>query len=131
MYYAGFSIQILHGIMTTPKLPQPRTSDGRFTLKSHNKRKMRSLRLTDPTWEKIGEIAQSRCITRADLIEDLVETGVISQNFYPKISLTRSQILAEIEQVMNRILEDPNVTRKGKDKGAVRRTMEAFKNLFV
>ncbi len=56
---------------------------------------------------------------------------MISQNSSPQISLTRSQILAEIEQVMNRILEDPNVTRKGKDKGAVRRTMEAFKNLFV
>ncbi|MDJ0688953.1 MAG: hypothetical protein QNJ41_10620 [Xenococcaceae cyanobacterium MO_188.B32] len=66
------------------------------------------------------------------MIEDLVETGVISQNSYPQISLTRSQILAEIEQVMNRILEDPNVTRKGKDKGAVRRTMKALqKNLFV
>lgn len=116
--------------MTTPKLTQPRTSNGRFTLKSHNKRKMRSLRLTDPTWEKIGAIAQSRCITRADLIEDLVETGVISQNSSPKISLIRSQLLAEIEQVMNRILEDPNVTRKGKDKGAVRRTLEALQKSF-
>ena len=91
---------------------------------------MRSLRLTDSTWEKIGAIAQSRCITRADLIEDLVETGVISQNSSPKISLIRSQLLAEIEQVMNRILEDPNVTRKGKDKGAVRRTLEALQKSF-
>ena len=116
--------------MTTPKLPRPRTSDGKFTLKSHQKRKMRSLRLTDQTWEKIGEIAQSRGITRADLIEDLIETGIISQNSYPKISLTRSQLLAEIEQVMNNLLEDPNVTRKGKDRGAVRRTMEALQQSF-
>ena len=116
--------------MTTPKLHRPRAADGRFTLKSHQKRKMRSLRLTDQTWEKIGEIAQSRGITRADLIEDLIETDMISQNSYPKISLTRSQLLAEIEQVMNNLLEDPNVTRKGKDRGAVRRTMEALQKSF-
>ncbi|MDJ0719019.1 MAG: hypothetical protein QNJ54_33145 [Prochloraceae cyanobacterium] len=91
---------------------------------------MRSLRLTDATWSKIGEIAQSRGITRADLIEDLVETGIISQNPGLKIYLTRSQILAEIEQVMNSILEDPNVTRKGKDKGAVKRTLEALQKSF-
>ncbi len=91
---------------------------------------MRSLRLTDQTWEKIGEIAQSRGITRVDLIEDLIETGIISQNSYPNISLTRSQLLAEIEQVMNNLLEDPNVTRKGKDRGAVRRTMEALQQSF-
>ena len=31
---------------------------------------------------------------------------------------------------MNRILEDPNVTRKGKDKGAVRRTLEGLQKSF-
>ncbi len=31
---------------------------------------------------------------------------------------------------MNSILEDPNVTRKGKDKGAVRRTLEALQKSF-
>ena len=117
--------------MTTPKLTQPRTSDGRFTLKSHQKRKMRSLRLTDQTWEKIGAIAQSRGLTRADLIEDLVETGIISQNSPPKISLTPAQLRAEIEQVMNSILEDPKVTRTGKDRGVVRRTFEALQQSFT
>lgn len=82
--------------------------------------------LKEKTWATLGEIASPRSITRADLIENLVATGVQTQEFWADFSTTRSQILVEIEQAMNSILDDPKVTRKGKDSGAVKRAFQAL-----
>jgi hypothetical protein len=45
---------------------------GKFALKNEEHRLVRSLRLTDSTWESLGVAAQSLEITRADLLEQLV-----------------------------------------------------------
>jgi predicted DNA-binding ribbon-helix-helix protein len=58
---------------------QGRTEGGRFASKSDEPRHVRSIRLTDSTWEALGAIAIQRGLTRADLLEELVEEGVISQ----------------------------------------------------
>jgi len=47
-----------------------RYQDGKFAPKSDEIRQVRSIRLTDTTWEKLGKLAEIRGITRADLIED-------------------------------------------------------------
>ena len=103
---------------------------GKFTLKANQPRQVRSIRLTAKTWEILGEIAHQRGITRADLIENLITTGVISQESLTDLSIIRSKILAEMEQAMNSILDDPKVTRKGKDAGAIRRAFKALQQVL-
>ena len=46
---------------------------GQFTNKSDSDRNVRSIRVTDEIWEKFGEMANQRSITRADLLEEIVE----------------------------------------------------------
>lgn len=104
----------------------PRNALGKFTLKGDEPRVVRSIRLTPKTWATLGEIASERGITRVDLIENLVATGVQNQESGVDLSTNRSQILVEIEQAMNSILDDPKVTRKGKDSGAVKRAFQAL-----
>lgn len=98
---------------------QGRSEAGRFASKSDEPREVRSIRLTDSTWEKLGEIADLRCITRADLIEELVQSGVLDQQ---PTGLSVQQVENEAAQVLN----DPTVTRNGKDRGSVRRALEAL-----
>lgn len=49
-----------------------RNERGRFAAKRTEPTNMRSARLTDSCWEKLGRIANHRGVTRADLIEQLV-----------------------------------------------------------
>ncbi len=100
---------------------QSRSEHGRFASKSVEPREVRSIRLTDTTWEKLGVSADSRCITRADLIEHLVESGALDQP-----QLTSATNLQQVEEAVAQILNDPIVTRNGKDRGSVRRALEAL-----
>jgi predicted DNA-binding ribbon-helix-helix protein len=51
---------------------QPR-DNGKFQNKSDQPREVRSIRATDRTWIKLGDYAESRSITRADLLEELAD----------------------------------------------------------
>lgn len=53
-------------------MDQPRER-GKFILKGNEERKVRTVRLTDTTWNKLEKITQKRCITRTELIEELLE----------------------------------------------------------
>lgn len=99
---------------------QGRSERGKFAPKSTEYREVRSLRLTDTTWEKLGIAADSRCVTRADLIESLVESGVLEQQPSSGTSLQ------QVDEAIAQILDDPAVTRNGKDRGSVRRALEAL-----
>jgi predicted DNA-binding ribbon-helix-helix protein len=103
-------------------MTQDRTESGQFAPKSNDYRHVRSIRLTDETWEKIGYAAEAQKITRADLIEQMAEDGVFEQLIAPATVPDSSQLLAAVESVMS----NPDVTRKGKDKGAVKRALEAL-----
>ena len=46
---------------------------GQFTNKSDSDRYVRSIRVTDEIWNRFGEMAAERCITRADLLEEIVK----------------------------------------------------------
>jgi hypothetical protein len=108
-------------------MTQDRTEQGKFAPKSETLRYVRSIRLTDKAWEKIGFAAEKRRITRADLIEQMVEDGVFDDvPRDPEIS--QEILLNEIEAVVEEILSDPTVTRGGKDKGAVKRGLQALLN---
>jgi hypothetical protein len=106
---------------------QGRTEGGKFASKSDEPRHVRSIRLTNSTWEALGAIAIQRGITRADLLEELVEAGAITST---RSTVTSGQAGSEIEQLIEQVLADPAVTRGGKDKGAVRRGLEALKKLL-
>ncbi len=108
---------------------QGRTESGKFAQKSDELRRVRSIRLTDSTWEALGAIATERGITRADLLEQLVEEGVISQSQSQEFNGV-GKTAAEIEKLIERVLADPVVTRKGKDKGAAKRALEALLKLL-
>jgi predicted DNA-binding ribbon-helix-helix protein len=100
---------------------QGRGEAGKFASKAIEHREVRSIRLTDATWEKLGASADSRCITRADLIEHLVESGTLDQ-----LQSTSTTNLQQVEEAVAQILADPIVTRNGKDRGSVRRSLEAL-----
>lgn len=52
-----------------------RGEKGRFTQKGKEDRKVRSLRLTDSTWNNLGKWADEHNVTRADLIEEWVRNN--------------------------------------------------------
>jgi hypothetical protein len=104
---------------------QGRTEGGKFAPKSDEHRQVRSIRLTNSTWEVLGAIAQERSITRADLLEQLVEEGVISSGQQPISSREEG-----IEHLVEQVLADSSVTRNGRDRGAVKRGLEALLKLL-
>jgi hypothetical protein len=55
------------------KMKRKRDIQGKFTLKNHDYRRVRSLRLTDNTWKDLGITSECLGITRADLLEDLIQ----------------------------------------------------------
>lgn len=110
-------------------MTQDRTEQGKFAPKSEEPRQVRSIRLTDTTWQKLGFAADKRRITRADLIEQMVENGV----FDDEVQNTQSSLttlVSEIETAIEEVLSDPTVTRGGKDKGAVKRALQALLSRF-
>lgn len=62
---------------------------GKFALKNEEHRLVRSLRLTDSTWESLGVTAQSLEMTRADLLEQLVRTNA---HFLPSNTPTEDNL---------------------------------------
>ncbi len=52
---------------------------GKFVTKSGEHRAVRSLRLSDTTWSAMGEIAESRSLTKADLLEQMFKSKLDSQ----------------------------------------------------
>lgn len=51
-------------------IQQGRNEAGKFASKSDEIRHVRSIRLTNTAWDVLGKIADSRSITRADLVEN-------------------------------------------------------------
>lgn len=55
-------------------MPQMKNELGQFTSKSGEERSVRSIRATDTVWNVFGVVAENRGITRADLLELMVES---------------------------------------------------------
>ncbi len=52
---------------------------GKFVTKSGEHRAVRSLRLSDTTWSAMAEMAESRSLTKADLLEQMFKSKLDSQ----------------------------------------------------
>lgn len=54
-------------------MKRKRDIEGKFTIKNQDYRQVRSIRLTDSTWKELGIVSEGLDITRADLLENLVQ----------------------------------------------------------
>ena len=98
-------------------MKRKRDIQGKFTLKNHDYRQVRSLRLTENTWKKLGIASECRGITRADLLENLVQqnqeifsdSGAIEPPntkklvLKAKISLNKSELSSLANKVLNEL----------------------------
>ncbi len=114
--------------MTDTNTNRIRGELGQFVQKSNEPRLVRSIRLTDLTWEAIGNAAGAQNITRADLLEQLAEQGVFSTGKSNNLSRSKIKTIdkSDLEAIIATILEDPSLTRNGKDKGAARRVLQGL-----
>ncbi len=55
-----------------------RNIQGKFALQNEDYRKVRSLRLTDSTWAALGVAAECLGLTRADHLEQMVSSKLLS-----------------------------------------------------
>jgi hypothetical protein len=97
-------------------MDQSRDKKGHFANKGEEKREVRSIRLTDSTWEKLGELATKRGITRADLIEEMMDTSN-----QPPDSINKQEIIE--------ILEDA-LKLKANAGGAIKGKIKKVLNIF-
>lgn len=104
-------------------MTQDRTEGGKFAPKSDTPRHVRTIRLTDSTWEKVGYAADKRHMTRADLVEQLAKEGFFDGEIKAGDD---DQLTTKVEAAIQMILGDSSVTRGGKDRGAVKRGLEAL-----
>jgi predicted DNA-binding ribbon-helix-helix protein len=77
-------------------MEQGRNEVGQFSAKGEERREVRSIRLTDSTWEKLGNIADERGITRADLIEDMMS----ADGFSNQRQINHSEIINILESAL-------------------------------
>ena len=54
-----------------------RDIQGKFTLKNDDYREVRSLRLTDDTWKKLGIASECLGLTRADYLEEIIKRQLL------------------------------------------------------
>jgi len=76
-------------------MDQSRDKKGHFANKGEEKREVRSIRLTDSTWKKLGELATEQGITRADLIEEMMDT-----NNQPAEYVNTQQVIEILESAL-------------------------------
>ena len=105
-------------------MPPVRIQDdsGQFEMKGDEPRKNRMLTLTDTAWERLKAVATTKGVSRSDLIETAALEGQWSEDSDD----ARDEVLGEIQDALDELLEDEDVTRKGKDRGTVRRTITAL-----
>ena len=99
---------------------QCRNELGKFSPKSNENRQVRSIRLTDATWDALGDLAASRSITRADLIEEWFLDGSFSlNNLITKLELELTNLRissvclsASALNKLNKIADERSITRE-------------------
>lgn len=79
-----------------------RDIQGKFTLKNDDYREVRSLRLTDDTWKKLGIASECLGLTRADYLEEITKREILpcitreSETPLPCITWKDSELLPGI-----------------------------------
>lgn len=91
-------------------MQRKRDIQGKFTLKNDDYRRVRSLRLTDSTWKELGIASECLGITRADLLEDLVQQHGKIGNYWPELeqlspekTINREKLAVLAEKVLKEL----------------------------
>lgn len=91
------------------KTPIKRNPQGRFALKNDDYRSVRSLRLTDFTWQALGNAAEALLLTKADLLEQMFRSECFRSNIPSPNLLSKDHLIpgnTEIE-----VAYQPCITR--------------------
>jgi chromosome segregation ATPase len=80
-----------------------RGDKGKFVQKSNEARQVRSLRVTDSAWSELGNIAEDFSVTRADLIEKLINDHVLRD--HEALKQENEKLKEEIHVLQGRISE--------------------------
>lgn len=105
-----------------------RNDSGQFEPKGDEPRILRSIRLTDTCWEKLGEVATERSISRADILESMVEDGYLDDYQATDEDDIKLSIIEDIQGILEglELHGDNELEINSKDKAAGRRVLTAL-----
>ncbi len=122
-------------------MKRKRDIQGKFTLKNHDYRQVRSLRLTENTWQKLGMASESLGITRADLLENLVQqnkeifsdSGSIEPPNPQKLVLKAKISLDqdELSSLGNKVLNELNLGKQASSYKLVQKSLKRLIELIL
>lgn len=103
-----------------------RNEKGRYHLKGESNRLVRSIRATDSYWERMGEIAEENDITRADLLERMIDE--IKSEPLPILEAIENKTEEKIKEIIEGLKRggDNQLQIDIKEKAIVRRGLEAL-----
>lgn len=108
-------------------MKQPRNEQGQFGQKDADKRKLRSLRLSDPTWAELGKIAEQYDISRSDVILKLLGQDNLNQGSQENEHLKQIVVKA-IEELKKGLALKPNA--KGAKNNKIRSALNILEKLI-
>ena len=118
-------------------MKRKRDIQGKFTLKNQDYRQVRSLRLTDRTWKELGIASECLGITRADLLENLVQQNkenLFDSRDIEQLNLEKSSSKAkksfskdELSFLANKVL---NELKLGKQASSYKLVQKSLKRLI-
>jgi predicted DNA-binding ribbon-helix-helix protein len=99
---------------------------GRFETKGHGNRSVRSIRVDDFHWEKMGIISDMNDISRGDLLEKMIDEK--RTEILPLIEEIDNQIEKKIKEIIEELNKrgDNRLKIPSKEKAIARRTLEAL-----
>ena len=111
-------------------MKRKRDIQGKFTLKNEDYRQVCSIRLTDSTWKELGIASECLGITRADLLENLVQQNKESlsdlrktEQLNPQKSFNQDELNSSAEKVLKEL-------RLGKQASSYKLVQKSFKRLI-
>ncbi len=95
---------------------------GRFAPKEAEIRAVRSIRATDDTWAQLTTAATNLGLSPADLLQKMAGDGYLAAYSGQPVMPIRGRL----EDRLVSLLDEPRITRNGKDRGTVKRVIEAI-----
>lgn len=114
---------------------QIRNEFGQFDLKGEEPRLVRSIRLTDTCWNALGEVAENRGISRADLLEKMIEDGYLD-GYELSDDSGKQDCLEAIQEVLDSLqpgeeplIDVPDSRHKAPYRRALKALLEYLENI--
>jgi hypothetical protein len=122
-------------------MKRKRDIQGKFTLKNQDYRQVRSIRLTDSTWKELGITSECLGITRADLLENLVQhnRSIFSdsgetEQLNPKKSGSKAKKSLnkdELSSLAEKVLQELRLGKQASSKKLVEKSLKRLIELIL